>query len=51
MLYLGNIDAENPGKDDFGWIQWIMEFIPLPAISGFMTRSALKITVGQALSE
>ena len=26
---------------------WIVEFIPLPAISGFMTGSALNIAVGQ----
>ena len=26
---------------------WIVEFIPLPAISGFMTGSALNIVVGQ----
>ena len=26
---------------------WLVEFIPLPAISGFMTGSALNIAVGQ----
>ena len=26
---------------------WLVEFIPLPAISGFMTGSALNIVVGQ----
>ena len=26
---------------------WLVEFIPLPAVSGFMTGSALNIAVGQ----
>lgn len=26
---------------------WIVEFIPLPAVSGFMTGSAINIAVGQ----
>jgi len=28
-------------------IGWIVEFIPLPAVSGFMTGSAINIAVGQ----
>jgi sodium-independent sulfate anion transporter 11 len=28
-------------------IGWLVEFIPLPAVSGFMTGSALNIAVGQ----
>jgi sodium-independent sulfate anion transporter 11 len=28
-------------------VGWIVEFIPLPAVSGFMTGSAINIAVGQ----
>jgi sodium-independent sulfate anion transporter 11 len=31
-------------------IGWIVEFIPLPAVSGFMTGSAISIVAGQVPS-